>query len=80
MEENINSWCVKITNENREDVKKFMNYKSMSYSIGAYYGIERDGSLSGKSSSERWTTYFSRLISDEEFYSIINGIVQFDIY
>lgn len=69
MAEKIDSWCVKVTTENREKIKSWFTplYKNCTkdFSIGAYYGYQKDGTLEACFSSKN---NYNKEISTEEFY------------
>lgn len=54
----VDSWCVEVTEENREVVKEWF-VDLWEYSIGSYYGVNRDGS--------KWyiSSYFFNDLSDD---------------
>jgi len=60
-------WCVEITEENREVVKKWMGDDSYSYSIGAKYGLKRGGKDASKVS-------WGIVLTTEEFYAKIGHV------
>lgn len=64
------NWCVKITPENREIVKSYLYVRNYSYSLGAYYGIDRFGNKVGSSIQEQ-VSY--KLLTMDEFLTMVNG-------
>lgn len=73
MKKNIDSWCVEVTRENIESVKKWggKDLASFFFTIGSFYGITKDGRKNGFSGVYK-NKYFSKVISTEEFLQKIN--------
>lgn len=73
MNKDIDSWCVEVTRENIEFVKKWggQDLASFFFTIGSFYGIATDGRKNGFS-KELKNKYFSKVISTEEFLQKIN--------
>jgi len=70
-----NSWCVKVTEDNIDVVKKFMGIaRTYTFTIGAYYGIKKDGSFDALSKTCDYKQKFNNLLTTAEFYAEINHI------
>ena len=69
----IDTWCVKLTEENREEVKKFMNCpdKYWSYNIGSYYGLTMRGEKYGHQESK---TFNDNVLTTQEFYEKVGYV------
>ena len=82
IEESINlpvfeneSWCVKVTEDNIDVVKKFMGIaRTYTFTIGAYYGIKKDDSRDALSKTCDYKQKFNNLLTTAEFYAEINHI------
>jgi len=68
IKEESRSWCVNVTKENREVVKKWMDNKDYGITTGSYYGIRKSDYKKFGNMSEH---HFDKIISTEEFYSKI---------
>jgi hypothetical protein len=64
----IDSWCVKVTEDNRDVVKKWMDDDiAFAYGTDSYYGITVKGEKWGVNSSEP----FDKVLSTDDFYAKI---------
>ena len=68
------SWCVRVTEENKDVVKSWMNEKKC-YSVGAYYGIDKCGEKKAHVENRVLDT----LLTTEEFYKKIGHEVGFKV-
>jgi len=66
------TWCIQITKENREVVKKWYARTNPSYNIGAYYGLKENVKHARGSNMVPWTK--DDIISTEEFYKKIGHV------
>lgn len=67
------SWCVKVTEENREVVRKWMphNGDGWIFDVGSYFGITTNGvDKAGYINA----IYFSKVISTKDFYKKIGHV------
>lgn len=69
-EPEIDSWCVEVTKNNQEVVKKWVFGTDWPCTIGAYYGIGLSGNKTA-CSNYQMSSYFTRCIHTEEFYQKI---------
>ena len=70
----IDSWCIQVTNVNREIVKKWYDFENKSYSIGAHYGINKKGKKDCESPNISYKNTFDKLLTTEEFYNKIGHL------
>ena len=61
VEEKSEDWCVQVTKENREAVKRWMDNDDYDFSTGYYYGIRN-------SYKDTYKDSFGKVLSTEEFY------------
>jgi hypothetical protein len=69
----VDSWCVQLTNENIDAIKKWGGLTG-DYTKGNYYGIDRYGKISGYMHYANWNSYFDKLISTDDFYKKIGHV------
>lgn len=67
----IDSFCVKITTENKEVVKKWFNSSAYFYSVDSYYGIDTKGN---KHADKKYSSPFAKVLTTEEFYAKIGHV------
>lgn len=75
----IDSWCVKVNNDNVKIVKKyFTDYPNNAFQNGSVYGIDKTKiqNFLQKSESGKYISLFDRLITTEEFYEKIGHRVE----
>ena len=83
MTEKTDSWCVQLTNENKDLLKKHLDNYNTTLSVnffGAVYGIDKKGKVN-HSFIEDYKNDFDILITTEEFYQKIGLIkeIQYEI-
>ena len=76
----IDSWCVEITEENKEVVKAFVKNPTYLFTIGSYYEIQKNGFTDGKTNTIKYSDYFDKLLTTEEFYAKIGHTASNKIY